>query len=70
MLIVFFWEKKGRNFKLTKLFSLKIQFQDFLRYTCRYLIKTLKIRLIFIYYLMIVLNDVNSFKSEFKLICY
>lgn len=69
MLIVFFWEKKGCNFKLTKLFSLKIRFQDFLRYPYRYLIKTLKIRLYFIDYLMIVLNDVNSFKKAFKSIC-
>ena len=69
MLIVFFEEKKGCNFKLAKLFSLKIQFQDFLRYAYRYLIKTLKIRLYFIDYLMIVLNDVNSFKKAIKSIC-
>ena len=70
MLIVFFWEKKSRNFKITKLFSLKIRFQDFLRYTYRYLIKTLKIRLIFIHYLMIVLNDVKYLKKAIKTICY
>ena len=70
MLIVFFKEKKGCNFKLAKLFSLKIQFQDFLRYAYRYLIKTLKIRLIFIYNLMNVLNGVNELRKAIKTICY
>lgn len=42
------------------MFSLKIQFQDFLRYAYVKLIKTLKIRLIFIDYLRIVLKHIHA----------
>ncbi|MEO0046789.1 MAG: hypothetical protein RL705_1980 [Bacteroidota bacterium] len=57
---------KGVILSQRNCFRKKIHFKDFLRYTYRYLIKTLKIRLIFIHYLMIVLNDVKDLKKVNK----
>jgi hypothetical protein len=68
--MISFGKKKSVILNKKKLFSLKIQFQYFLRYTYRYLIKTLKIRLIFIYNLMNVLNGVNELRKAIKTICY